>query len=175
MLKPLIGYALAIGLPVALVLFFWGNRLWPILFPEAAPGPQSVGDVALGMLTGFLKDTAFLFLSYLGARFISWVQLEEPSSLFKDAKKLFSKFSNCRFFTMGHTHNPEQHQTDQWYVNSSTWIPVIEASSAALREDRTYAVVRFGRDSKGRLTCDPLQRWNDDANRLEPLTIVVRD
>ncbi|HEX9658247.1 MAG TPA: hypothetical protein VGB89_15190 [Bacteroidota bacterium] len=175
MLKPLVGYALAIGLPIVLVLFLWGNRLWPLLFPESSTGPQNVGDVALGFLTGILKETALLFLSYLGARFISWVQLEEPSSLFRDAEKLFSKFPHCRFFTMGHTHNPEQHQIDQWYVNSSTWIPVIEASSAALREDRTYAVVQFGRESNGLLKSSPLQRWNDDANRLEPLPIVVRD
>ena len=173
MFKPLVSYLLVLGLPLLVVLLLFWQRIGPLFGAGSAAVTPTVSDIVVQYFLGMLKDGALLFLSYVGARFVSWVQLEEPASLFSGAKELFLMYPGCRYFTMGHTHNPEQLIVDgQWYVNTSTWIPIVESSSAALREDRTYAVLRFARDHGGKITIHPLQRWNDDACRWEELVVV---
>lgn len=176
MFKPLFGYAFALGLPLLIVLFLWGKKIWGLVSPEiSAPSPADFAGFLEGYFSGFLRDGTLLFLSYLLARFVSYLQLDEPSSLLEPAKELLKKYPVCRYFTMGHTHNPEQcEENGRWYVNTSTWVPVIESSSAEIREDHTYALVRFSRGKGGRLKGRPLQRWNDDAGRIEPMIIVLR-
>jgi UDP-2,3-diacylglucosamine pyrophosphatase LpxH len=177
LLKPLGGYALALGLPLLVTIILWGDRLLPLFFPGngQANGVSSLGDVILRYAGGVLNDTAVLFLGYLLARFVSYVQLSEPEDLLAPARATMNAQPECRLITMGHTHNPEQKQEGgRWYINSGSWIPVIEASSATLREDKTYALIYLERGSKGDLIVHPLQRWNDDAGRIEPLVIVDR-
>jgi UDP-2,3-diacylglucosamine pyrophosphatase LpxH len=177
LLKPLMGYLLALGLPILATIILWGDRLLPLFFPGngQASGVSSLGDVILRYAGGVLKDTAVLFLGYLLARFVSYVQLSEPEDLLAPAQATMDAHPGCRLITMGHTHNPEQKQDGgRWYINSGSWIPVIEASSAALREDKTYALIFLERGGKGELVVRPLQRWNDDAGRIEPLVIVDR-
>jgi hypothetical protein len=174
-LKPLMTYACAVGIPIALVIALWWNRLSPLIQSVASHGVQPPGDLLGGLLVNGIRDILLLFFSYIGARFVSWVKLEEPGSLLDEARKIFRTYPSCRFVTMGHTHNPEQYESDgHRYVNTSTWIPIVEASSGELRMDRTYAVLTLFRDSHRRLICRPLQRWNDDAGRLEELPIVAR-
>ena len=177
LLKPLMGYLLALGLPLLVTLILWGDRLLPLFFSGngQATGVSSLGDAILRYAGGVLNDTAVLFLGYLLARFVSYVQLSEPEDLLAPAKARMDAHQECRLITMGHTHNPDQKQENgRWYINSGSWIPVIEASSAALREDKTYALIYLERSSKGDLVVHPLQRWNDDAGRIEPLVIVDR-
>jgi UDP-2,3-diacylglucosamine pyrophosphatase LpxH len=177
LLKPLVGYAFALGLPLLVTVILWGDRLVPLFFAGngQTTGVSSLGDVILRYVGGVLNDTAVLFLGYLLSRFVSFVQLSEPEDLQGPAKETMDAHPGCRLISMGHTHNPEQIQENgRWYINSGSWIPVIEASSAALREDKTYALIYLERGSKGELVVHPLQRWNDDAGRIEPLVIVER-
>jgi UDP-2,3-diacylglucosamine pyrophosphatase LpxH len=177
LLKPLVGYALALGLPLLAAIILWGDRLLPLLFAGngQATGVSSLGDAILRYAGGVLNDTAVIFLGYLLARFVSFVQLSEPEDLLEPAKGKMDAHPECRLITMGHTHNPEQKQENgRWYINSGSWIPVIESSSAALREDKTYALIYLERGIRGKLIVHPLQRWNDDAGRIEPLVIVAR-
>ncbi len=177
LLKPLIGYLLGLGVPLLVTLILWGDRLLPFFFAgDGRPSDvSSLGDVILRYAGGVLNDTAVLFLGYLLSRFVSYVQLSEPEDLLAPAKERMDAHPGCRLITMGHTHNPEQKKENgRWYINSGSWIPVIESSSAALREDKTYALVHLERGSKGELVVHPLQRWNDDAGRIEPLVIVDR-
>ncbi|HET7152289.1 MAG TPA: hypothetical protein VFJ29_00865, partial [Candidatus Kapabacteria bacterium] len=175
MLKPLSGYLLAIGVPALIALFLWGNRLLALYNSLSSNAPQTTTmlGIAENYGVGLLKDGAVLFLGYLFSRFIAHVQLNEPESLLEPGKtKLLGNPQYC-CVTMGHTHNPEQFEADgRWYINTSTWIPVIESDSAALREDKTYAVLSLQRDANGAFNVLPLQRWNDDAGRIEQLTIV---
>ena len=81
--------------------------------------------------------------------------------------------------TMGHTHNPGEYlfYTDRRFYNTGTWIPIIEISTAEVREDKTYTFLHLTRDSEGKLQ-PPferlLQRWNDDAVRADPQILVER-
>ena len=177
LLKPLVGYALALGLPLLVTLILWGDRLFPLFFAGngQATGVSSLGEAILRYAGGVLNDTAVLFLGYLLARFVSFVQLSEPEDLLEPAKRKMDAHPECRLITMGHTHNPEQKQENgRWYINSGSWIPVIESSSAALREDKTYRSSILNAAATGKLIVHPLQRWNDDAGRIEPLVIVDR-
>lgn len=175
MVKPVLGYAIALGLPLIGAAALWGDRIISLL-SSASPGTQPVSSVWEALLqygSGFLKDASLLFLSYLFSRFVSYVQLEEVGYLMEPARKKLEENPAYRLVSMGHTHNPEQFQEKgRWYINSSTWIPVIESSSAALREDKMYAVIYLERDNDGRLIIKPLQRWNDDAGRIETMTVI---
>ena len=176
MLKPLVFYAIAFFVPLGIIIALWGQRLGFWLVSAANPDPiTSVWDILKSQAGGFIKDTAVMFLSYLFSRIVSRVQLEEKEYLMEPAMKLLHDNPNVRCVTMGHTHNPEQCiENGRWYINSSTWVPVIESSSAQVREDKTYAVLHLDRDGAGSLRVHPLQRWNDDAGRLESLVIVDR-
>jgi len=175
MLKPLSGYLFALGIPLLIALFLWGNRLLAMYNSLSSNAPQTTTmlGIAENYGVGLLKDTAVLFLGYLLSRFIAHVQLDEPGSLLDPGKAKLRENKQYRCVTMGHTHNPEQYEEDgRWYINTSTWIPVIESDSAALREDKTYAVLSLQRDANGLFNVLPLQRWNDAAGRIEQLTIV---
>ena len=64
---------------------------------------------------------------------------------------MFVPHPELRFISFGHTHNPEQFRMDdRWYYNAGTWIPVIEARSEAVREDKTYTFVHLKQDGTWR-------------------------
>jgi hypothetical protein len=93
-------------------------------------------DVMRNEALGFLKDTGMIFLSYLFSRVVAHFQLDQPDFLKTWALPILQQNPQYRCVTMGHTHNPEQFLVGgAWYINSSTWIPVIETESADLRED----------------------------------------
>ena len=119
-----------------------------------------------------------LILPYFLARLTGWLQLEEPSSLNEFAEKIAGQ-SKYDIIVMGHTHNPGEYlfKNNCRFYNTGTWIPVIENSTADIREDKTYTFLRLTKkDGKefypayGGL----LQRWNDDAGRAEPVTLIKR-
>ncbi len=112
-------------------------------------------------------------LSYFFAQIVAYFRLEEPDYLSGFAEKVFDKNKNFRFVIFGHTHYPDQVDYDnRWFYNSGTWIPMIEISSAAVRDDKTYIFVHLKSDSAGNIIPNELQRWNDDAGRSEPMIIV---
>lgn len=136
--------------------------------------PDFLEKPLLNLLRGF----GSLFLSYALARFVGWLQTEQLSSLDNFAIKR-NEGSGFRLMTMGHTHNPGQYLFDSGtrFFNTGTWIPIIENSTAEVREDKTYVFLHLERDSSGRLVSannNCLQRWNDDACRPETLVLVQR-
>ncbi len=116
-------------------------------------------------------------LSFAFIRFIGFFKLSEAEYLEEDGRKYFqSNGGRYRLVCFGHTHNPDQLICgNERYWNSGTWIPIIEATSAQVRHDRTYTVVRFGRDPNGEMSAHDLMRWNDDAGRLETVPILGKE
>ena len=81
--------------------------------------------------------------------------------------------------TMGHTHNPGEYlfNKNKRFYNTGTWIPIIENSTADIREDKTYTFLHLKRDKDNKLfpaENNLIQRWNDDAGRGEDLVLVKR-
>ena len=163
----------ALLVPVALVVAGVINT--DVLFTpsgERAEATSTFGRIMEGVFDG-LRYLGGLILSYLLARLVAWLQLEEPDSLEEPARELLGRIG-YDFATMGHTHNPNQFHLDgSRFYNTGTWIPIVESSSAELRQDRVYIFLHLTRDREtGRLTGHPLQCWNDSAGRGEHLTVV---
>jgi UDP-2,3-diacylglucosamine pyrophosphatase LpxH len=120
---------------------------------------------------------------YFIMKFVSWAQLSEPGYLRDDALTLGSNMRGYAFLVMGHTHNPEQYEFARsdgsifHYFNTGTWIPIVETSSAEVREDKTYTYLHFvpTRDATGNyeFTADAIRRWDDEALRDEPLRLIA--
>ncbi|HEX7571933.1 MAG TPA: hypothetical protein VF514_02490 [Bacteroidota bacterium] len=174
MLHSVIWLILALSAPVLLALAFAPGMIGEVV---RAFGTQGEGGIA-GALLNVTRNFGLLIISYFLARVVAWYQLEEPSSLetYASVRKAGSPFT---IMTMGHTHSPEECLMERGcrFYNTGTWIPIIETSSAAVREDRTYTFLHVTRDEADGLEVTPgklLQRWNDDALRGEPLTVVER-
>ncbi len=142
-----------------------------------------VGDLSVKPDSGIisflleqLKSVGMIFLSYILSRLVAWFQISEPSSLNNFAEERL-KGTNYRIMTMGHTHNPGEYifEGNKRFYNTGTWIPVIEQSSADIREDKTYTFLHLERDADGKLqpaNNGLLERWNDSAERFEPLVLI---
>jgi UDP-2,3-diacylglucosamine pyrophosphatase LpxH len=118
-----------------------------------------------------------LALCYSFVRMVVYFQLKEVDDLSGNALKLFRTNGGAyQFVCFGHTHNPDQlTKGDEWYWNSGTWIPIIEMSSAHVREDRTFSVVNMEHDANRGLIPRDLKRWNDDAGRLEDIVVIKKN
>ena len=168
--RPLV-LGLAIALPFCVVAFSASHEISAIVEQLQQPSHAGVLDSLLGSLA---KSTALLVASYALARLTAYFQIEEPDSLWTDARALMGKEPAYRQVTLGHTHNPEQRDHEgRWFFNTGTWVPIIETDSAQVREDRTYTYLHVPSDD-GRLATGRLLRWNDDAGRSEPALIVRR-
>jgi hypothetical protein len=128
---------------------------------------------ASGLLSKLEQDIGAPVLSYFLGRLVAYLQLREPGDLDEPARKLLLDQPRYRFATFGHTHNPTQFNLGKSrYCNSGTWIPVVEISTAEVREDRTYTFLELSFGADG-LAAEPfLQRWNDDAGRADPLVVM---
>jgi len=155
--------AAALALPVALMVWNLRHSIVSLLTRGSSP--------SLASTTG--QDIGLPVLSYFLGRIVAYLQLEEPTDLDQPARQVLAHQPRFRLATFGHTHNPTQFTAQrQHYCNSGTWIPIVETSTAELREDRTYTFLElhFGPDG---LIAEPfLQRWNDDAVRADPLVVV---
>lgn len=175
MLGKIFLFVLALVLPVALLLlinFPWFKNLLNDIseFIGAAGFAATVIEQ--------LRNVAMVFLSYLLARLVAWFQLTEPTSLNEFAKERFNG-TDYKFMTMGHTHNPGTYvfPGNRKFFNTGTWIPIVETSTAEIREDKTYVFLHLQRDKNNNLTTAEhslLQRWNDNAGRPENLVLIKR-
>ena len=180
---------LAILLPFIIVLYFNPGILTKLkdqflAIKEASGATKFIIDQ--------LKNFGLFIVSYLLARIVAWFQLSEPSSLNKFAKKRFEN-TKYRIMTMGHTHNPGEYifnipdnneksnndnrSNERRFYNTGTWIPVIENSTANIREDKTYTFLHLIRDDAGMLQPANngfLQRWNDSAGQPESQVLIER-
>jgi UDP-2,3-diacylglucosamine pyrophosphatase LpxH len=119
-----------------------------------------------------LTSIASLVLSYALARVVGRLNLVEPGDLAKYAREKLAEKSSYRLVTFGHTHNPDQfNENGRWFYNTGTWIPIVEISSAELREDKTYTFLHLAPDASGKLA-GILQRWDDAAGRPEPAVVI---
>jgi len=120
-----------------------------------------------------LTSLGVMVFSYVLGRIVSWLKLVEPSDLTKYAREKLAEMHQDRLITFGHTHNPDQfRQGERWFFNTGTWIPIVEISSAALREDKTYTFLHLRPDCNGRLS-GALWRWNDDSGRVEGAVVIA--
>jgi UDP-2,3-diacylglucosamine pyrophosphatase LpxH len=168
-------FVIALLIPAALIVYF-NFSIVQLLTTDITKIEEGRGIGAAALEQA--KSLVLLFLSYLLSRIVAWFQLAEPSSLDKFARIRFEG-SDYRIMTMGHTHNPGEYvfMHNRRFYNTGTWIPVIETSTADVREDKTYTFLHLVRDKSGKLQPDEgglLQRWNDDAGRAEPQVLVMR-
>ena len=163
-------FALVLLLPLGFALYF-GVIDWKQIF--GAGESSGIGKI----IAEQVKGIGMMLLSYLLSRAVAWFQLTEPSSLDQFAKERFKR-TTYKIMTMGHTHNPGAYifEGGRTFYNTGTWVPVIETSTAEVREDRTYTFLHLVRDGDRKLqpVSDGLQRWNDDAERAEPQVLVRR-
>jgi UDP-2,3-diacylglucosamine pyrophosphatase LpxH len=132
----------------------------------------------LSLVIDQFKSVGMLLLSYLLSRAVAWFQISEPSSLHKCARNRL-KGTDYRIMTMGHTHNPGEYifEGNKRFYNTGTWIPVVETSSADIRQDKTYTFLHLERDADGKLQPADnglLSRWNDSAERFEPQVLIKK-
>ncbi|HEU4388352.1 MAG TPA: hypothetical protein VFV34_11185 [Blastocatellia bacterium] len=149
---------------------------WPIVKELIAhlSGNATPSNPLRSTLLSFASSLGGLILSYFLSRVVAYFQLEEPDSLSSNAREEFVKNPAYRIITFGHTHNPDQTMTNgRWFFNTGTWIPIVEMSSADIREDRTYTVLRLNQEASG-LTPGGLYRWDDEAERLDEAALVRR-
>jgi UDP-2,3-diacylglucosamine pyrophosphatase LpxH len=77
-----------------------------------------------------------------------------------------------KFLILGHTHQPTVQPLDEnwWYINTGTWIPVIEHGYNPIHAKITLTFVYFKRRANGSFDFD-LRFWNDDKGRSERLVV----
>ncbi len=168
--------AIAILIPVVLFAIGFWDYISPIFNSSQPENSSGILSRLLQEGMNFLGNFGTLFLSYLFARVVAYFQLEEPSTLSSFAQNVFAKRPKIELITFGHTHNPDQFNNNgKKFFNTGTWIPVVEISSAEIRFDKTYIFLRVIIDNDGNLKSSPLQRWNDDANRPEYLSLIKKD
>ncbi len=161
-------YVLALGLPFLGVAYIIYQSVSGMI---TTPNPAKMSWIAT-QLVDFSKSIGMLVASYLLARIVAIFKLTEPSSLEEFARKKFVERPELRIITMGHTHCADQNRsTEQQFFNTGTWIPVIETSSGNVSPDRTFTYLHL-RNQNGALEAESLLRWNDDALRPDPLTII---
>ena len=135
------------------------------------------------MIGSLVLCTAAYFLAYyVGKAILSWLIKKEPAFA-EDARQILDGNQNLEAVLLGHTHNPEQYNfveasqalilQNRWYFNTGTWIPVFETNSADVRFDKTYTFIAI--DLTEAIPCrEFLQRWNDDAGRIDPLPLTAK-
>jgi UDP-2,3-diacylglucosamine pyrophosphatase LpxH len=163
--------AAAVILPAALTVW----QAWSVLLPVFSGVQRWAVPFVLSLLFDVSKSFGWLVLAYLLARLVAYFQLEEPSSLARFGRRELEAHANYRVVIFGHTHNPDVVQDGgRWFFNTGTWIPIIEISSADVRQDRTYTVAEVELDLSGAVQRGRLLRWNDDAGRLDVFTPMKR-
>jgi UDP-2,3-diacylglucosamine pyrophosphatase LpxH len=176
--------------------YFW-YMLWKplvllmaLLFPVVLAvllNPEPVGrsllqidtcDQVRRMLLDQLTNVGILIISYMLSRIVSWLQLREPTTLESDARQKLAE-DGYSILAMGHTHNPGQFlfENDGRFYDTGTWIPIIEMSTAELRQKMTYTFLHLIHGAGTGLSVSGnglLETWNDDAERIDTYKCVDR-
>lgn len=166
-------YAITFFLIIVLPLAITGYAVY-----RSLPKGPVINDSSwiLQQILNLGKNLGFLFLSYLLGRLMTLVKLSPPASFVTYAEGVLNGNAELEVVTFGHTHNPEQRNINgKWYLNTGTWMPVFEASSADIRIDKTYTFLHFDYNSAKQLQIYPLQRWNDEALRDDDLPLIEKN
>jgi len=169
---------LALAIPFAILFFHWKEVLIPWISSLFSNQNQTPGVAGFLERTGLeaVQSLGLMILSYFLSRIVSALHLEEPTSLAENARDVFRKSKEYKIITFGHTHDPEQFvEGNRWFYNTGTWIPIVEATSGDIREDKTYTFVHLDRDAFNRFVPRPVLRWDDDAGRIEELVLINRN
>lgn len=167
-LRYLFQFLLIIGLPLLITVI----AIYKGLPHHAATHSSGI----LQTILSFLKNLAFLSLSYFIGRLMSMLKLTAPNGLYKNAETVFKNSENIQVVVFGHTHNPEQINyggTGRRYYNTGTWMPVFETDAGEVRADKIYSFLHL-RSGVNSSLLPRLMRWNDDATRIEPLALIER-
>lgn len=166
MFKRLFSFILIIIIPIVITIY----AIWKGIHINLQGGQEPFW---IKELLNLLKNSAYLFLSYIFGRLLVMVKLSGPESLSGNAEDIFKEYPEVQIVTFGHTHDPEQtKQKEQLYFNTGTWIPVYEISAADVRLDKTYTYLHISHDDEGKIIPQDLMRWNDDASRADPLVLT---
>lgn len=78
-----------------------------------------------------------------------------------------------RFIVFSHTHRAENCYLGDgwWYINTGTWIPIIDGREILLHQKLTLSFVRFEKDATGSWDFELLQ-WNDQKGKGEGLILL---
>lgn len=120
-----------------------------------------------------VKNLAFLVLSYFLGRILAWVELAPPGRLSAKVKAIKANHADVQLVTFGHTHDPQQSiELGVRYFNTGTWMPVYQLTAADVRLDLSYTFLFFKIDKAGNPLDSKLLRWNDDAERIDPIVLT---
>ncbi|MCU7495276.1 MAG: hypothetical protein HF314_09745 [Ignavibacteria bacterium] len=164
----LFGRVLMIVLTVFLPLLYAMDKFWNIIEPltlrlDAENENPASGQKLLKMPgQSVLENFGLFIVSFILSRASSYIQLEEPNSLYQHARRKFSENMNYRLVTFGHTHTPEVFSLkDQWFVNTGSWIPTVELFSSEKKKDNACTFMYLC--STGREGGEEgfLQQWDD--------------
>ncbi len=167
-------FLLAILIPLVFVTIGLWNTLEPLIVGaySTGPSPKNIGEIILSQSKKLLVDLLPLVFSFAFARIAAYFQLNEPDSLNEPGRKKLIDFSDYKIVAFGHTHTPEKFNIDgRWFYNTGTWIPIVETSSASIREDKTFTFLHI-RTGKDESIQSSLLRWNDNAGRDEDLILI---
>lgn len=145
-----------------------------INYPGLVRDIESVGtpNHTWGELLSPLKNLLPLTLTYFSGKLFAALQLSAPPSFYPNALAVFNVYPELEWVTFGHTHDPEQKVLPgKTYYNTGTWIPVYEIDAADVRLDKTYTFLHFFKGETRKIQCPGLQRWNDDASRVDLLQL----
>lgn len=80
-----------------------------------------------------------------------------------------------RFIVYSHTHRVENRYLGEgwWYINTGTWIPIIDNREPLLHQKLTLSYVLFEKDKNGRWDFR-LLHWNDQKGKGEELILLER-
>ena len=171
--KYLLSFLFVVVLPLLIAIFaIWQG--WNTALFKAAIAQKNTSFIVQQLL-GILKNAGFLFLSYIFGRILVFARLKASYSFYPQALNILMQNPGWEIATFGHTHNPEQqYDQDTHYYNTGTWIPVYQSTSADVRLDKTFTFLHIARDAAGQPLPHPLQRWNDDALRSEPMILTEK-
>ena len=163
-------FALALIIPIIIFITLEWN-----IISNYLNSSNSSSSFLSNTLSKFIMGFLTLFGSYIFTKIVAHFQLSEPSSLKEFAKDFIIKNKNYTIVTYGHTHNPEQYKFNKtWFYNTGTWIPILETSSADVRQDKTFTFLYIPNTFENDYSTSPLKRWNDDANRIDELILIER-
>lgn len=163
-------FALALLIPLILFITIQWDTISNYL--NSSNSETTVLD---GTITNLITGFVTLFGSYVLTKVVAYFQLSEPSSLKKNAEDFIKENGSYTLVTFGHTHNPEQYKyNNTWFYNTGTWIPILEVSSANVRQDRTFTFLYIKNTQENDFSTSPLKRWNDDASRVDELALIER-
>ncbi|MGE5432547.1 MAG: hypothetical protein ACM3QX_15800 [Syntrophomonadaceae bacterium] len=174
----LFGRVLMIVLTVFLPILYAMDKLWNIIEPLTlrldAENESPASRQSLLKMPGqsMLENFGLFLVSFILSRASSYIQLEEPASLYQYARRKFSENMGYRLITFGHTHNPEAFNlNNQWFVNTGSWIPTTELFASEKMKDNSCTFMHLYRGGKEAREAGFLQQWNSEKE--QPVLIAA--